>query len=125
MFGLKATAFSAAGKERSVVTLAHCPVRAASACSGSSPLPRRHTGTRGSVCSAGFENDSNGAVVERVGAGDCVSRRTVRPGKFAGSEDDSNGALVECDGAGECVSRRTVRAGKALGLASVIECAQM
>ena len=140
MFGFK-TAFSAAGKERSVVTLAHCPVRAASACSGSSPLPRRR--------SAGFENDSNGAVVERVGTGDCVSRRTVRPGKCAGSEhdsngavvervgagdrvsrrsvrpgkfaggaeDDSNGALVECDVAGECVSRRAVLAGKALGSA--------
>ena len=49
VFGLKATAFSAAGKERSVVTLAHCPVRAASACSGSSPLPRRHAGAL-SVC---------------------------------------------------------------------------
>ena len=49
VFGLKATAFSAAGKERSGFSLAHCPVRAASACSGSSPLPRRHVGTL-SVC---------------------------------------------------------------------------
>ena len=96
-------------------------------------MPRRHTGIRGSVCggliergalapgrlvlseSAGFENDFNGALVGRVGAGDCVSRRTVRPGKFAGSEHDSNGALVKCIGAGDCVSRRTVRPGKFAG----------
>ena len=49
MFGLKATAFSAAGKVRSGFSLAHRPVRAASACSGSSSLPRRHVGTL-SVC---------------------------------------------------------------------------
>ena len=54
-------------------------------------------------------------VVERVGAGDCVSRRTVRPGKCAGSEHDSNGALVKCIFAGDCVSRRTVRPEKFAG----------
>ena len=36
------------------MTLAHCPVRAASACSGSSPCPRRHVGARGSVCGGRF-----------------------------------------------------------------------
>ena len=94
----------------------HCPVRAASACSGASPCPRRHSGTRGSVCggliergalhpgrlvlseSAGFENDSNGALVGRVGAGDCVSRRFVRAGKVGCSvfnDSDASGIHAE------------------------------
>ena len=63
------------------------------------------------------EHDSNSALVKCIGAGDCVSRRTVRPEKFAGAEDVSNGTLVEWDVAGECVSRRNVPAGKALGSA--------
>ena len=58
-----------------------------------------------------FENNPNGAVIERVGAGDCVSRCTVRPGQLAGFENDSNGAVVERFGAGDCVSRRAVRPG--------------
>ena len=41
VLGLKASAISAACMKRSGVTLAHCPVRAAGACSGSSPLPRQ------------------------------------------------------------------------------------
>ena len=94
--------------KRSGVTLAHCPC-ALLRVLVLVPLlcPRRR--------SAGFENDPNGAVVERVGAGECVSRRTVRPGKCAGSENDSNGAVVERFGAGDCVSRRSLRPGKCAG----------
>ena len=54
---LKAIAFPPACRERSDATLAHCPVRSASACFGSSPCPRRHAGAFGSACGHDFPVD--------------------------------------------------------------------
>ena len=118
------------------MSLAHCPVRAASACSGSSPCRRRHVGTRGSVCggrsaeTGPLELDTIVGVGVSAAAGSesVKSKNSLRPGlvereapppgrlalsEFAGFEKDSNDASVVRDGAGDCVSRRTVRAGKA------------
>ena len=85
---LKATAFPAACRERCDVSLARCPVRAASACSGSSPCPRRHAGTRGSVCGGRSAETGPVEVDTIVGVGvsaaagseSVKSRNSLRPG---------------------------------------------
>ena len=80
---LKATAFPAACTVRSDATLAHCLVRSASACSGSSPCPRRHAGALVSACGHDFLVDGGLFALPAHHSSACVGARAVTGARVA------------------------------------------